>query len=50
VDPVFIGYDRVAQAIVHGHGGIVIEHLKHLVLHFDLHPGQRYSSSRPPAG
>jgi len=29
------------KAIVHGHGGIVLEHLKSLVLHRDVHPGDR---------
>ncbi|GIH03071.1 acetoacetyl-CoA synthetase [Rhizocola hellebori] len=30
-----------AKAIVHGHGGILLEHLKNLALHWDLGPGDR---------
>jgi len=30
------------KAIVHGHGGIVLEHLKTLALHCDLGPGERF--------
>jgi acetoacetyl-CoA synthetase len=30
------------KAIVHGHGGIVVEHLKALALHLDLGPGDRF--------
>jgi len=30
------------KAIVHGHGGIVLEHLKALTLHCDLGPGDRF--------
>jgi acetoacetyl-CoA synthetase len=30
------------KGIVHGHGGIVLEHLKFLGLHMDLHPEDRY--------
>jgi acetoacetyl-CoA synthetase len=30
------------KAIVHGHGGIVLEHLKMLSLHSDLGPGSRF--------
>jgi acetoacetyl-CoA synthetase len=30
------------KGIVHGHGGIVLEHLKLLGLHLDLHPEDRY--------
>jgi acetoacetyl-CoA synthetase len=29
------------KALVHGHGGIVLEHLKQLALHLDVHPGDR---------
>jgi acetoacetyl-CoA synthetase len=29
------------KAIVHGHGGILLEHLKNLGLHWDLGPGDR---------
>ena len=30
------------KPIVHGHGGIVVEHSKALALHFDLGPGDRF--------
>src|SRR4029077_19983571 len=30
------------KAIGHGHGGILLEHLKSLVLHADLGPGDRF--------
>lgn len=30
------------KAIVHGHGGIVVEHLKQIALHLDLGPGDRF--------
>jgi len=30
------------KAIVHGHGGIVLEHTKALGLHFDIGPGDRF--------
>ncbi|NLD77962.1 MAG: acetoacetate--CoA ligase [Acidimicrobiales bacterium] len=30
------------KAIVHGHGGIVVEHIKALALHLDLGPGDRF--------
>lgn len=30
------------KAIVHGHGGILVEHLKNLSFHFDLTPDDRY--------
>ncbi|HET7522705.1 MAG TPA: acetoacetate--CoA ligase, partial [Acidimicrobiales bacterium] len=30
------------KPIVHGHGGITLEHLKALALHFDLRPGDRF--------
>jgi acetoacetyl-CoA synthetase len=30
------------KAIVHGHGGIVLEHLKQLVLHTDIGPGDTF--------
>jgi acetoacetyl-CoA synthetase len=35
------GTTGLPKAIVHGHGGIVLEHLKHLHFNFELHPGQR---------
>lgn len=31
------------KGIVHGHGGITLEHLKYLGFHLDLHPGTRFS-------
>lgn len=30
------------KGIVHGHGGVVLEHLKYLGLQLDLHPGERF--------
>ena len=30
------------KGIVHGHGGVVLEHLKYLNLQLDLHPGERF--------
>ncbi len=36
------GTTGLPKAIVHGHGGIVIEHLKLLALHLDLRPGDRF--------
>jgi len=30
------------KGIVHGHGGVVLEHLKYLTLQLDLHPGERF--------
>jgi acetoacetyl-CoA synthetase len=35
------GTTGLPKPIVHGHGGIVLEHLKTLSLHLDLHPGER---------
>ncbi|WP_347280115.1 AMP-binding protein [Frankia sp. CcI49] len=32
----------VAKPVVHGHGGILLEHLKSLVLHLDLGPDDRF--------
>src|SRR5215207_6821119 len=42
------GTTGLPKPIVHGHGGIVLEHLKFLGLHLDIKPGDRtlwYSSS-----
>ncbi len=36
------GTTGVPKAIVHGHGGIVLEHLKTLLLHQDMRPGNRF--------
>ncbi len=36
------GTTGLPKAIVHGHGGIVLEHLKTLALHHDLNAGDRF--------
>ncbi|GHJ45813.1 acetoacetyl-CoA synthetase [Catellatospora sp. TT07R-123] len=36
------GTTGLPKPIVHGHGGILLEHLKMLALHHDLGPGDRY--------
>jgi acetoacetyl-CoA synthetase len=36
------GTTGIPKAIVHGHGGIVLEHLKQLALHADLGPHDRF--------
>ena len=36
------GTTGVPKAIVHGHGGVLIEHLKTLVLHMNLRPADRF--------
>lgn len=36
------GTTGLPKAIVHGHGGIVVEHLKIFSLHHDLSPGDRF--------
>ena len=36
------GTTGAPKAIVHGHGGIVLEHLKTLLLHQDMRPGDRF--------
>jgi acetoacetyl-CoA synthetase len=36
------GTTGLPKGILHGHGGIVIEHLKTLALHHDLGPGKRF--------
>lgn len=36
------GTTGLPKAIVHGHGGILLEHLKALALHMDLGPGDRF--------
>ncbi|MDE2049414.1 MAG: acetoacetate--CoA ligase [Gammaproteobacteria bacterium] len=35
------GTTGLPKAIVHGHGGILLETQKNAVFHFDLHPGER---------
>ncbi|MEO6317872.1 MAG: acetoacetate--CoA ligase [Acidimicrobiales bacterium] len=37
------GTTGLPKAIVHGHGGMVLEHHKVLALHHDLRPGERFS-------
>jgi acetoacetyl-CoA synthetase len=36
------GTTGLPKAIVHGHGGITVEHLKTLALHHDIGPGDRF--------
>lgn len=36
------GTTGLPKGIVHGHGGITLEHLKALSLHFDIGPGDRF--------
>ena len=44
------GTTGLPKAIVHGHGGITVEHLKVLALHHDLGPTTASAGSPPPAG
>jgi acetoacetyl-CoA synthetase len=44
------GTTGLPKPIVHGHGGVLLEHLKMLALHHDLGPGDRFSGSPRPAG
>jgi len=36
------GTTGVPKAIVHSHGGILVEHLKTVLLQHDMHPGERF--------
>lgn len=36
------GTTGLPKAIVHSHGGILLEHLKYMAFHNDLHKGERY--------
>src|SRR4029078_8526741 len=36
------GTTGLPKPIVHGHGGILLEHAKQLALHLDLGPGDRF--------
>jgi len=36
------GTTGLPKAIVHGHGGCLVEHLKTVLLQLDVHPGDRY--------
>src|SRR5581483_11811986 len=36
------GTTGLPKGLVHGHGGVLLEHLKALGLHFDVQPGDRY--------
>jgi acetoacetyl-CoA synthetase len=36
------GTTGIPKAITHGHGGILLEHYKHMALHCDIKPGDRF--------
>lgn len=36
------GTTGIPKAIVHGHGGMLLEHLKYGAFHNDVHPGERF--------
>jgi len=42
VGALLLGTTGLPKGIVQGHGGIVVEHLKSLLLQSDLGPGQRF--------
>lgn len=44
------GTTGLPKPIVHGHGGILLEHLKMLALHHDLGPADRFFWFTTPAG
>lgn len=36
------GTTGIPKAITHSHGGVLLEHLKYLAFHNDVHPGERF--------
>jgi acetoacetyl-CoA synthetase len=36
------GTTGIPKAITHAHGGVLLEHLKYLAFHNDVHPGERF--------
>lgn len=36
------GTTGAPKAITHGHGGVLLEHLKYMAFHNDVHPGERF--------